>query len=184
MDGRGRRDGGYHGREGTEREQQRWQWSRSGWRRTRTHADTFVLTRASRAWPVNPTCGITWKVPQADSSLRELAQESAFSNNFYKWIRSLRLTEGKGGWGRGVSVIPGPTGAFPRGCCPRPGTLGVGSADTLPAPDGNGMVATRGTQVTRHPFLLSMPILDSRARSGMPHTIKKCPARRDLEAGA
>lgn len=38
--------------------------------------------------------------------------------------------------------------------------------------------------LTRHAFLLSTPILDSRARSGMPHTIKKCPARRDLEVGA
>ena len=37
--------------------------------------------------------------------------------------------------------------------------------------------------LTRHACLLSTPILDSRARSGMPHTIKKCPARRDLEAG-
>ena len=55
--------------------------NRSGQRRTRR-----MPTRASWAWPVNPTCGITWKVPQADSSLRELAQESAFSNNFYKWI--------------------------------------------------------------------------------------------------
>lgn len=38
--------------------------------------------------------------------------------------------------------------------------------------------------LTRHAFLLFTPILDSRARSGMPHTIKKCPARQGLEAGA
>lgn len=65
---------------------------------------------------MNPTCGITWKVPQADSSLREPAQESAFSNNVYKWIRSLRLTAGKGWWDCGVSVIPRLTGASPWGC--------------------------------------------------------------------
>uniref|UniRef100_A0A4W2C6F1 Translocon-associated protein subunit alpha n=1 Tax=Bos indicus x Bos taurus TaxID=30522 RepID=A0A4W2C6F1_BOBOX len=130
------RDRGHHGREGTEREQQRRQWSRSGWRRTRTHADTFVQMRASRAWPVDPTCGITWKVPQADSRVsgswpRNLHFQTTSTSGF-EVSDSLR----GGGMGRGVSVIPLPMGAFPRGCCPRPGTPGVRPAAPRPGTPG------------------------------------------------
>ena len=57
--------------------------------------------------------------PGRQQSLRELAQESAFSNNFYKWIRSLRLTEGRGGGPRGVSHSPS-YGGLPQGLLPAP----------------------------------------------------------------
>lgn len=135
--------------------------------------------------------------PGRQQSLRELAQESAFSNNFYKWIRSFRLTEGRGDGPWGVSHSPS-YGGLPQGLLPRAlGPPGAPRADHTPGIRVFALL-TRFQRLmamgrsrhlghsglTRHAFLLSTPILDSRARSGMPHTIKKCPARRDLEVGA
>lgn len=104
--------------------------------------------------------------PGRQQSLRELAQESAFSNNFYKWIRSFRLTEGRGDGPWGVSHSPS-YGGLPQGLLPRalgppgaPGNPGIRSADTLPAPDGNGTVATLGalrSDQARLPSLYAHP---------------------------
>lgn len=91
-----------------------------------------------------------------------------------------------------MSVIPLPMGAFPRGCCPAPwdpralpGIRVFALLTRFQRLMAMGRSRHLGhSGLTRHAFLLSTPILDSRARSGMPHTIKKCPARRDLEVGA
>ena len=51
--------------------------------------------------------------PGRQQSLRELAQESAFSNNFSKWIPSLGLTEGRWGGALECQSFPGRGGPPP-----------------------------------------------------------------------